>query len=304
MVSGWARTARQPSSGPDRNFEAHVLFLRGRMRATDGCADAPDPTLSPGGEILRKYLIAALAAITAIAVASVAIAQSTPTATMTVKVTPKQSGTKAKPKNGKINLKIVNDDPNRTMDNLKISLPSNGKLSLVGLKKCSEDTITNQECPASRALGTGIAEASQGVNTPTPNPLFFKVTPYPMSSRQIGFFLQQLNKDANGKPTSVVIPGGISVVSVGTLGKASKPYGQILDIVVPKLAQEFPTGTFNGLVSLQTTLTKKVGKHYLVNEVGCVKGKFAFAAELHFIPNPDPAHAGTAKTKTTAKCTK
>jgi hypothetical protein len=125
-----------------------------------------------------------------------------------------------------------------------------------------------------------------------------------MTSRQIGFFLQQLNKDANNKPTSEVVPSGISVVSVGTLGKAKKPYGQKLDIVVPKLAQEFPPGTFNGLVSLQTTLTKKVGKHYLVNNVGCVKKKFYFAAELHFIPNPDAANAGTAKTKATAKCSK
>jgi hypothetical protein len=253
---------------------------------------------------LRKYLIAVLAAITAIAVASVAIAQSNPTATMTVKVTPSKSGTKKKPKNGKVALKIVNDDPNRTMDNLKIFLPSNGKMSLVGLKKCSEDQITNQECPASYSLGTGIAEARQGVNTPSPNPLFFKVTPYPMSSKQIGFFLQQLNKDANGNATTEVTPGGISVNSVGTFGKAKKPYGQVLDIAVPQLAQEFPTGSFNGLVSLQTTLTKKVGKHFLVNDIGCVKGKYPFAAELHFIPNPDPAHAGTAKVKATSKCSK
>jgi uncharacterized OsmC-like protein len=253
---------------------------------------------------LRKYLIAALAAITAFAVASVAIAQSTPTATMTVKVTPKKSGTKKKPRNGKVDLKIVNDDPSRTMDNLKISLPSNGKMNLTGLKKCSQETIEAQECPSSYALGTGIAEARQGVNTPAPNPLFFKVTPYPMSSRQIGFFLQQLVKDANNQPTTQVAAGGISVTSVGTLGKAKKPYGQKLDIVVPKLAQEFPTGTFNGLVSLQTTLTKKVGKHYLVNNVGCVKKKFFFAAELHFIPNPDPANAGTAKVKATSKCSK
>lgn len=254
---------------------------------------------------MRKYLIAALAAITALAVASVAIAQSTPTATMTVKVTPSKAGTKKKPKNGKVSLKIVNDDPNRTMDNLKISLPSNSKMNLTGLKKCSQETIEAQECPASYALGTGIAEARQGVNTPAPNPLFFKVTPFPMSSRQIGFFLQQLVKDANGQATTQVAAGGISVTSVGTISKTSKkPYGQILDIAVPQLAQEFPTGSFNGLVSLQTTLSKKVGKHFLVNDTGCVKKKYNFAAQLHFIPNPDPAHAGTANVKASSKCKK
>jgi hypothetical protein len=253
---------------------------------------------------LRKYLIAALAAITAIAVASVAIAQSTPTATMTVKVSPKKAGTKKKPKNGKVFLKIVNDDPNRTMDVLKISLPSNGKLNLTGFKKCSEDQIAAQECASANALGTGIAEARQGVNTPTPNPLFFKVTPYPMSSRQIGFFLQQLTKDANEQPTTVVAAGGISVVAVGTLRKAKKPYGQLLDIAVPEIAQEFPTGSFNGLVSLETSLTKKKGKHFLVNSMGCVKKKYNFRAELHFIPNPEPEHAGTAITTASAKCTR
>lgn len=251
---------------------------------------------------MRKYLVAVIAALTAVAVTSIAVAQSAPTATLTVKVTPKKAGTKKKPKNGKVQLSIVNDDSGRTMDNLKIYLPKTGKLSLKGFKACSEQTITDQACPKSAALGTGIAEASQGVNTPLPNPLFFKVTPFPMSKTKIGFFLQQLNKDPSGKPTNEVSPGGISVVSVGTIKKAKKPYGQLLDIAVPQLAQEFPTGVFNGLVSLETTLTKKKGKNFLVSSMGCTKKKYPFKAVLHFIANPDPANAGTATDTFAAKC--
>jgi len=251
---------------------------------------------------LRKYLIAAVAALTALAVASVAIAQSSPTATLSVKVSPKKAGTKKKPKNGKVELSIVNDDPGRTLDNLKIYMPKTGKLNLKGFKACSETAITEQQCPKSAALGTGIAEASQGVNTATPNPLFFKVTPYPMSKSKIGFFLQQLSKDASGQPTNQVLPAGISVVSVGTLKKGKKPYGQLLDIDVPQLAREFPPGVFNGLVSLKTTLTKKKGKKFLVSSTGCTKKAYPFKAVLHFIPNPDPANAGTAETTAKAKC--
>lgn len=251
---------------------------------------------------MRKYLVAALAAAIAIAASSVALAQKTTTATLKVAVTPAKSGTKTKPVNGKTYLSITNDDTSRTMDDLKIWLPSNAKLNLTGFKACSETTINDGLCPRSAALGSGIAQAAQGVNTGSANALYFKVTPFPMNKRQIGFYLEQLNKDANNQPTTTVNPSGIHVTSVGTLKKASKPYGQLLDIAVPTIAQEFPTGSFNGLVSLKTTLTKKKGKHLLVSNIGCVHKKYNFKALLHFIPNPDPANAGTASAKASAKC--
>ena len=256
---------------------------------------------------MRKYLIAALAAITAIAaiaVSSVALAQKTTTATLHVKVTPVKSGTKTKPVNGKTTLEIINDDTSRTMDNLKIWLPSNARLNLKGFKACPESDISAGLCPKSAALGTGIAQAAQGVNSGSPNALYFKVTPFPISTSKIGFYLEQLNKDANNQPTDQVNPSGIHVTSVGTLKKANKPYGQLLDIAVPQIAQEFPPGSFNGLVSLKTTLSKKKGKHLLVSNIGCVNKKYKFKALLHFIPNPDPTNGGTASAKASSKCSK
>jgi hypothetical protein len=253
---------------------------------------------------LRKYLIAAIAAVTALAFAVVATAQtSAPSATLTMKVTPKNAGTAKKPaKKGKMSLKIVNDDSSRTMDVLKITTPKTVTLKLKGLTKCTAEVIVAGNCPASAKLGSGIAEASQGVSTPAPNPLFFGVSPFPMSNTQIGFLLEQLTKDANGNPTTTPAPNGIRVVAVGTLRKIKT--GQLLDIAVPKLAQEFPAGVFNGLVSLETTLSKTKGKHQLVNITGCTKKKHKFGAELHFIPNPNPAKAGTARDTATSACKK
>jgi hypothetical protein len=250
---------------------------------------------------LRKYLIAAVAAVTALVFAVVATAQtSTPSATLTVKLTPKNAGTAKKPKSGKLSLKIVNDDPARTMDVLKITSPSTAMLKLKGLRKCTQTVIVNQQCPKSALLGTGMAEASQGVNTPKPNPLFFKVSPYPMSNSQIGFLLQQLSKDENGQATTTLQPNGIAAVAVGTLRKVKR--GQLLDIAVPEIAQEFPTGVFNGLVSLQTTLSKSKGSNHLIRVTGCKKKKQKYSAELHFIPNPNPERAGTAKDTATSAC--
>ena len=50
---------------------------------------------------MRKYLIAALAAVTAIAFSAVAFGQAPDTATLKVKVSPAKAGTKKKPKNVK-----------------------------------------------------------------------------------------------------------------------------------------------------------------------------------------------------------
>ena len=66
---------------------------------------------------MRKYLIVAIAALTALVFSAVAIAQ-TPAPTMSVKITPKKAGTKNKPKNSQINLEITNNDPKRTLSKL------------------------------------------------------------------------------------------------------------------------------------------------------------------------------------------
>ena len=233
---------------------------------------------------MRKYLIVAIAALTAMAFTAVAIAQ-TPAATMTVKVSPKKAGTKKKPKNSSIELNIENGDSKRTLDKLTITAPKTFKLSAKGLTKCDEADLAAQGpagCPKASKVGGGEAHALAGVNTPNPTPLTFNVTAFVLGANKIGFYLE-----GQEIPINLVSPGTIK--------------GRKLTIQVPAEAQQLPPGTYNGLVSIHTTLKGKKGKHYLASTTGCKKKKHAFKTVLTFSDNPvsDP---GNVTVKGSSKC--
>ena len=202
---------------------------------------------------MRKYLIFGVAALTALAFTAVALAQ-TPTApTMEVAVTPKKAGTKKKPKNSQIKLEIVNNDPKRTLGKLTIAQPKTFTLSAKGLTKCDDQTLEQggpSACPKASRVGKGIAHALVGVNGPNPTPLTFDVTAVVLGPKDIAFYLA-----AREIPVNVVAPGKIS--------------GSKLTITVPIAAQQPAPGTWAGLVSLETTLGAKKGKHYLATTTGC-----------------------------------
>jgi hypothetical protein len=225
---------------------------------------------------LRKYLIAAVAAVTALAFSAVALAQGPDTATLTTKVSPKDAGTRTKPKNSTFTLNIVNNNTSRTMSDLDIFLAKNVKLSLKGMPSCSRDDIFARDCRDSAVLGTGEAKAKTGVNNTDPALIgdrTFKVTAYKTKSAtgkdMLGFFIDD---------------GTFQFLTETTLTGASGKYGQKLHIDVPALAQQVGA-TYNGLVSLKATLKKKVGRRYLISTVGCTKGKHPYKADLTFIPN-------------------
>jgi hypothetical protein len=226
---------------------------------------------------LRKYLIAAVAAITAIAFSAVALAQGPDTATLSVKVTPKDAGTKKKPKNSTFVLNIVNGNTQRTMSDLDIFLAKNVKLNLRGMPKCAPDDIFARSCPRSAVLGTGEAKAKVGVNGDPAQvrDLTFDVTAFKTNSpvtgkEMLGFFIDD--------------GASLQFLTETTLSKASGKYGQKLHIDVPELAQRVGT-TYNGLVSLKATLKKKVGKKYLIASTGCANKKHPYKVDLTFIAN-------------------
>jgi hypothetical protein len=239
---------------------------------------------------LRKYLIAALAAVTAIAFAGVSIAQ-TPAANMEVKVTPTKAGTKKKPKNSKITLSIENTATNRTMSELTITTSKTFKLSTKGLTKCNRANLDPSTgggpsaCPKASIVGKGTATALLGVTSPTPSPLEFDVTPVVTGSKNIDFYLAEKNTGVN-----VLAPGTIS--------------GRKLTIEVPAAAQQPVPGVYAGLVSLETTMKAKKGKNYLASTTGCKAKKHAFSATLTFVPNGSDTTGGTVNTKANAKCKK
>jgi hypothetical protein len=233
---------------------------------------------------LRKYLIVAIAALTTLAFAAVALAQ-TPAATMTVKITPKKAGTKAKPKNSKLTLNIVNGDSKRTLSRLTITAPKTFKLNAKGLTTCDAQKLSDNglsACPKASKVGKGIAHALVGVNGPSPTPLTFDVTPVVLGAKKLSFYLA-----ARELPVNVLSPGTIK--------------GRKLIIDVPQAAQQPAPGTWAGLVSLETTLGAKKGKHMLASTVGCKKKKHAFSTVLTFIDNTVGA-PGNLTVKGSSKC--
>lgn len=243
---------------------------------------------------MRKYLIVAVAAFTAIAFAAVSYAQGADTATLKTSIKPnKSSGTKKKPKSVTLDLNIVNGNTSRTMSELDVFLPKKIKVSLKGLPKCAPDVIFARGCPKSAELGHGDAKAKVGVNGPPANirDLTFEVTAFKTNSpvdghEMLGFFIDD--------------GGTLQFLTETTLSRASGKYGQKLNIEVPELAQHVGA-TYNGLVSLHTTLGKKKGKNALMGSVGCKKKKHPFKVDLTFINNTITPAGKISKTST-AKC--
>jgi hypothetical protein len=245
---------------------------------------------------LRKFLIAAVAALTALAVVAVASAQQPPPgADITVSISPSKVGTKKKPKAEKLKLVLKNEDSSQTADGLEVFVAKNIKASTKGLKKCSAARLEAEgkgACPSASKVGTGTADAIAGVNTGAPAALRFNVTAFVIGNNKIGFYLEQQG-------------GEIRVLAEGTFKRASGQYGSVLDVEIPQLAREFPPGTFNGLVGLETTLYKKVKKNSLLTSNGCPNTRqLPFKVVIHFMNNPNPPKAEEVEATGTANCRK
>jgi hypothetical protein len=237
---------------------------------------------------LRKYLIVAVAALTAALVfaTTASVAQTVDKATMKVSIKPKKAGTKKKPKNSSIELNIENANPKRTLNTLTITAPKTFTLSAKGLTKCDETALEQQGpdvCPKASKVGTGEAHALAGVTAPTPTPLTFDVTAYVLGPKKLGFYLA-------GREAA------INVLSPGTIK------GRKLIIQVPAAAQQL-AGLYNGLVSIHTTLKAKKGNHYLASTTGCKNKKHKFSAALAFVDN-GATTATTLNATASSKCSK
>jgi hypothetical protein len=267
---------------------------------------------------LRKYLIVAIAALTAVAFATVAIAQA-PEATMEVSVTPKKAGKKKKPKRSTINLSVKNSDSSQTASRIEIWLPKAIKIKTKGLKKCNVEALGLQGPKACKGAEAGEGEAlaragvsRAGVYNPSPGQLPFIVTPFVADPKtgtgsfdrnaDIVFYLQQADKlpSQGGKPA-----GNINGVAVGRLSGAGGKYGSKLTVNIPEEpAQQYPQGQYNGLEQLDVELLKRKGKKSLVTTTTCKKRKHPFKVAITFVPNPDPPKATKVETTANAACSK
>jgi hypothetical protein len=238
---------------------------------------------------LRKSFLVATVATLAFSTAGVAVAQA-PTSTVEVKLTPNKAGTTKKPKATKLVLTVKNTATSQTASTLKITAPKEVTLSLKDFKKCDPDKLANNgptACPSGSQVGPkGIAHAKAGVSGTAPADVSFEVTPFATGSKTIGFYLK-------------LGSGSITGMAVGTIS------GKTLTVKIPENpAQQYPTGSYNGLVDLTANLWVKSGKS-VAKLTGCPSSKkLTFKNTITFVANPKapaiPTHTATGD----AKCTK
>jgi hypothetical protein len=242
---------------------------------------------------LRKLLVAALAALMLVAGATAALAQSGSGASLKVTLKPNKHGTKKKPKGAKLRLIFNNGNHNLTATKITIQMAKQVVVNTKGFKFCKQATIEStagKGCPKKSKVGTGSSAAIAGVNTTSPAPLTFNVTAFLLNKKSVAFYLQQ-----NG--------GSIVTTAVGRFAKARGKFGSKLVVTIPAIAKEFPVGTFNGLVKLDTTLGGKSGKRNLVGITGCPKSKkLPFSTTVNFQNNPSPPPTASVTATTKAKC--
>jgi hypothetical protein len=244
---------------------------------------------------LRKTLIAAVAATTVLGGGAIARAQiPADDASMKVTVAPQKAGTKKKPADTSLHLKLVNKNHTRTASKLAFQFPKTIVLNGKGLKYCNksefEASTDPSICPKASKVGVGSATAYLGVDQPTPQKITFDVTAYLVGKNKIDFLVVQSQS------------GPIRTVAKGTVKQTKK--GPKLTIDIPEAARQIgppDAPIYNGLGELDTTIKKQIGKHKLISTTGCKKHRHTVTAVVTFIDNP-ASEGGTLPLKAAAKC--
>jgi hypothetical protein len=246
---------------------------------------------------LRKLLIAALAALTALALAAVAIAQTPPSIEVTATASPSKAGTKTTPKSEKISLLIDNNRESKTSaSKIEISFPKTLKLSTKGLKTCSVAKLDAQgkaSCPRGSAAGVGTAEALLNPTSPNPATLKFNVTTFVAGKNLLAFYLEQQGTDSG---VQQALPAKITTVR-------HRVYGQKLTINIPANLQQPAPGVYSALVQIKNSLGLKSGSNALVKSIGCPKAReHPIGVKVSYVPNPNPPAASSASSVDGAPC--
>jgi hypothetical protein len=239
---------------------------------------------------LRKYLIAALAAVLSLAVTSVALAADPSAPDVKVTVSPAKAGKKSKPKNSTLKLFVKNNRTDATVSSITVFVAKNVKLNGKGFKYCSAAKLNSRgksACPAGSKAGSGTAHAVVG---PGRAPLKFTVDAFVGSKNSINFYTQQVG-------------GTVRKALVGKVSKAGGKYGSKIVIKIPDDLQQPLPGLYSSLVDLNTTIKAKRGKHFLVSSNGCPRNKqHAFGVKFGFTPNPTFPATGSVSGVTTSPC--
>ena len=236
---------------------------------------------------MRKYLTAAVAAVAALSVTAVAIAQNpAPTPKATVTVAPKKAGTLARPKPVALGIFVTNTRESKTTaSRIRIDFPRTLKVSGKGLRKCSLATLAAggpAACPASARVGKGVAHAVLGPHNTTPAELTLNVTAVVGGPRNIYFYVQvgSVAGVLNGKVTN---------------------RGSTLAMAIPESLKKPDGVTYSALTDLDVDIrrTSKVVKSY-----GCKNRKYTTRIKLSYEPNPVVPPVTSATATDTTPCTR
>ena len=240
---------------------------------------------------MRKYLIAAIAVLTSLALASVALAQSGDISAST-SVSPQKHGTKKKPRAAKVKTFVKNNVPGTTASKIEIDFPKTVKISGKGLTHCAVSEFAKpggkSNCPAKSKAGTGVSHATLGQGG-SGTPLNFNVTAYVSGNNLIVFYIEQQG-------------GGVTKALKGKISRASGKFAQKLVISIPADLQQPVRNVYGNLNDLTSTLYNKKGKHSLISTVGCKKKKHVFGAKITYVPNPNQPPQPSGSGTSTAKC--
>jgi len=239
---------------------------------------------------LRKYLIAVIAALAALAMATVAVAQSGDV-TATTTVSPTKSGTKKKPRSIKVTTFVKNNIEGTSASKIEIDFPKTVKISGKGLTSCKLSAIQANgptACPSKSKAGSGLSHAVVG---PDRIPLNFDVTTYVAGKNLLAFYLQQQGTDS-----------GVQQALPAKITKSGK--GQKLTIGIPENLQQPAPGVYSALQQIKNSLGLKSGKNALVTSVGCSSKKHKIGVKITYVPNPTPPATTTASDSSNAKCSK
>ena len=247
---------------------------------------------------MRKTLIAALTALTALALAAVAIAQTPPSIEVKATVSPTKAGTKKKPKSEKISLQIDNSRESKTSaSKIEISFPKTLKLSTKGLKTCSVaklDADGKAACPRGSAAGVGTADALVNPQSDNPASLKFNVTTFVAGKNLLAFYLEQQGNDSG---VQQALPAKITTV------KGSKVFGQKLTISIPANLQQPAPGVYSTLIQIKNSLGLKSGSNALIKSIGCpTLREQPIGVKISYVPNPNPPAAPSASSADGATC--
>jgi hypothetical protein len=241
---------------------------------------------------VKKLVLVALTVTTAFACVAVALAQTAPTITSTFKITPSKAGTKAKPKNGLVNVVFnVNPESESTLSRIEYTIPKGVKLDGTGFPICTDEYIAangDEGCPKGSKVGTGAATALLG---PQKSTLNFDVEVYAAGPKALTLYLKT-------SLFTIPIPADIK--------------GQVVSFDIPERVQSPVSGLYSYVTSVTANLGKQSGvtattkvkgkTRYFASVISCKGGKHSGAVKAFLAANPDPPSVPSISATGTSKC--